>query len=163
MRHAAIILLCTILFGRISPAQDVDHASRGDSGLRTVEFRDIAGESPPSEGEQLDALIESIRQGILSGEIQKFSGSFAHQVYITLRGKEGGYFSSNQALCILQNYFSGRRAVNFRFTTVRTNAVMPYATGGGTFLMKGNTEILQVYVAFASIDGQWVITQCNVY
>ena len=163
MRHARLILLCWIFLSGISQAQEPEHASGAVPDSRVIVMYDTLRDLPELLDPRLNALIENIHHGILSGDVQLFSEHFAHQLYITLRGKEGGYFSSNQALCILQNYFSGRRTLNFRFTTVSTTGSNPYATGGGTFLVKGNPEILQVYVALAGTGDGWVITQFNVY
>jgi len=155
MRYWVLIFIFGMFLSGFSKAQEVKPSSRQPP--------DTAGGVHRLKPSGFRTVVDSIEQGIVSGNVQVFSGHLARQIYITLRGKEGGYFSANQAFYILQEYFSSRHAVNFRFTTVNADIANPYATGGGTFFVKGNPEILQLYVALARADGRWVIAQFNVY
>lgn len=108
-------------------------------------------------------IFAAIQSGILSGNAEAFSRYFGKQVSVSLRGRESGYFSSNQAFYIIQDYIGARHTVSFRFTTVDDHEPSVYATGGGTFLRRGMKEIFQVYVALSKDDNGWTISQLNVY
>ncbi len=121
------------------------------------------GETRSKSPDDGRAIIAEIEHGLLSGDVQSFSKYFSAQVYLSLRGGESGYFSANQAYLIVENFFSSRRTVTFKFSTVKTDDPMPYATGGGSFFERGTIHSLQVYVALAKNRDRWVITQFNVY
>lgn len=109
------------------------------------------------------ALFDQIEKGLVAGDVRSFSRYFGHEVFLNLRGTESGYFSGNQAFYILQNFFASRRTVRFKFTTFDQTDSVPYATGGGSFVLKGKVETLQIYVALARKNESWVITQFNAY
>ena len=132
-------------------------------------------QTPPSI---VRSIFDDIQRGIGRGDPGLFLRHFARQVSIYVRGGESGYYSANQAYYILKSFFDSRRILGFRFSTVfdpgehapKPGEALtdepesaPYATGGGTFLMKGGREPFQVYVAISKIDGRWLVTQFNVY
>jgi hypothetical protein len=110
-----------------------------------------------------EALFRKIEEGISSGNVAKFSQDLARQTYVSVRGKESGYFSANQAFLILRNFFSSRRLTSFRLSKKESAGSMPFATGGGTAMSRGSLETLQVYIALTRVESRWVIEQFNVY
>ena len=110
-----------------------------------------------------EALFAKIEAGITSGETARFSQDLARQTYVSVRGKESGYFSANQAFLIVRNYFSSRRLASFKLSKQESAGSMPFATGGGTFMSRGTLEQFQVYVALTRVESRWVIAQFNVY
>jgi hypothetical protein len=120
-------------------------------------------EKPPKQSVDTSLIFNDIQQGLAQSDIKIFSNHFARELYLNLRGGESGYYSSDQASYILQNFFRSRRTINFKFSTVSEVGEMPYATGGGIFLKRGTRETLQVYVGLTKYHEKWVITQFNVY
>lgn len=108
---------------------------------------------------EIFALVAS---GLRHSDHASISRNFGRQVYVSLKGGENGYFSSNQASYVVQSFFASRRPASFTFTTI-DEGDEPFATGSGLFLMKGTRETLQVYVALARQGKRWVISQFNVY
>lgn len=111
----------------------------------------------------LPPVFNDIQNGLREGEILNFSGHFARQVYISLRGAESGYFSSNQTFYILREYLRTHRPISVAFTSTGDRDGMRYATGSAAVMYRGRRENLQIYVALSFLDGRWVITQFNVY
>jgi len=111
----------------------------------------------------VSAIFGEIQAGLRSGDVTAFSRFLAKQVYLNLYDIESGFFSDNQALYILKDYFKSRRILSFRFSTISEVEGTPFATGGGTYLHRGNPEILQVYVAMKKSGDRWVITQFSVF
>lgn len=163
MGRLVINILFFIIVAGICTAQQLEAVTIHFSNDRLNGEQDTLSDTRPLVDSSLKTFIESIEQRITSGTVQLPSQDFGRQVYMMIRGKEGGYYSNNQASYILQNYFSGRRALNFRFTTTSMTGKTPYVTGGGMFMVKGNTEILQIYIALSSVNGRWIITQWNIY
>ena len=116
-----------------------------------------------SEERKPKEIFEDIEKGLTQGDVKMFSKYFDRQLLISHRGLENGYFSGNQAQFILQSFFNARRTLHFKFTTIN-RATEPYATGGGTFSIRGGQrELLQIYVALSRVGGRWVIAEFNVY
>ena len=155
-----LITILVFLLGKDNPkAQVISHyrSSRGHSEKPFIPQDTIRISS------NVTPIFYTIQDGILLSDIETFSKLFDKQVYVDLKGIESGYYSGNQAFYILKNFFSARRTVNFKFSTIREMEETPYATGGGTFIMRGNRETLQIYVALTKRDKRWVITQFSVY
>ena len=111
----------------------------------------------------LGHIIQQIQDGVNGGNVRLFSGHFAKQIFVSLGENENGYFSANQATLVLQDYFSSKRNVKFNFSTTDVFNETPYATGGGTYFLRGTIRHFQIYVSFVYADGRWMITQFNIY
>ncbi len=105
----------------------------------------------------------TLEKDLASGSMNSLVRMMGQQVYIEIAGGERGYFSSNQAVSLLQNYFMQRKPVAFAFSSVNQRAPSPYATGRYTFAHRGARETVQIYVALARQDHRWVITHVNIY
>jgi hypothetical protein len=106
------------------------------------------------------ALVE---RGLSEANVGVFSRYFSHQVYVSLPSGERGYFSSNQAHAILQNYVGSRQSQSVRFTTFGEAENIPYATGPGRFVTRSGVETVQIYVALARIGEQWMLSHVSIY
>ena len=112
---------------------------------------------------QREKIIKDVENGILQNNVRSFSRYFDKNIYVTLREGETGYFSSNQAVYVLQNYFESHRFLRFAFSTINVTDVPIYATGGGTYISRGSQEHVQIYITVSHARGGYVITQFCVY
>jgi Domain of unknown function (DUF4783) len=110
-----------------------------------------------------EKIIRDVETGIVKNDVKSFTRYFDKNIYITLREGETGYFSANQAVYVLQNYFESHRFLRFTFSKVNVTDVPLYATGGGTFLSKGSQEQVQIYITVSHVKSGYVITQFCVY
>ena len=147
MKRILIVLLSLI------PARSV-YAPAQELGRSRLEVR-VDGTAA--------GIFKDIQEGIRKGDLNAYSRYLARQVYLNLPGREGGYFSENQASYILKDYFKQKRALSFTFSTMSEQEATPFATGGGTFFRRGNAEIFQVYVALKKSDDRWMIAQFSVF
>jgi len=108
-------------------------------------------------------VFDTVRSGLVSGQISSFSEHMGAQVYVNLRGGESGYFSANQAYYLLENYVKTRKFSNFEFNTTGEDEATPYATGTAGFDHKGSQENAQVYVSLSEVGDRWVISQIKIY
>jgi hypothetical protein len=106
------------------------------------------------------AVIEA---GIDGGIVEKFSDCIGKQVFLSIRGGESGYYSSNQAYFILKNFMSSRKPLGFTFTTYGLTENIPFATGRAAFRYKRNREYFQIYVSLNQVEDSWVIDKINFY
>jgi len=117
----------------------------------------------PEKTDAKEEIFRAVENGILQSDVKSFSRYFDRNIYITLRDGETGFFSANQALYVLQNYFESHRFVRFTFSTTNTAEAPLYATGGGTYISRGSQEHVQIYLTVSHIKGGYVITQFCVY
>ncbi len=108
-------------------------------------------------------VFSEIERGLSAGNVNGFSGVFAPEVQVNLRGGENGYFSSHQAYYLLDTYLRSRRLANLAFTTFGESDANPYATGGANLLYRGSKDYVQVYVALSLSGDRWVISRINIY
>jgi hypothetical protein len=117
----------------------------------------------PTQRTAQNRILDEIQAGIARGDAGLFAKYLGPQVYISLKGSEGGYYSANQAMYVLQDFFSLHQPVSFSFTTKGETEETPFATGRGYFSVRGLGESAQVYVSLTRHEGQWVVAEFNVY
>ncbi|HXG00927.1 MAG TPA: DUF4783 domain-containing protein, partial [Bacteroidota bacterium] len=61
-------------------------------------------------------VFEEIQHGFETGNVAVIASWFGTQVQVNLKGEESGYYSSNHAYYILQNYLKSRKVLRFEFT-----------------------------------------------
>jgi hypothetical protein len=108
-------------------------------------------------------ILGEIQSGIAKGDASLFADHLGPQVYLSLKGSEGGYYSANQALYVLEGFFSVHRPISFAFSTQGEAEDSPFATGRGFFTAKGLRESAQVYVSLTRSEGRWVVAEFNIY
>ncbi len=113
--------------------------------------------------EEHKRVFETVRSGLVSGQVSSLSEHMGAQVYVNLRGGESGYFSANQAYYLLENYLRTRKFSSLEFNTMGEDESTPYATGIAGFDHKGSQESAQVYVSLSEVGEQWVISQIKIY
>lgn len=118
---------------------------------------------PLEQQEELKAVFQKLEKNIATGAIRSIMGFIGPQVFIEVTGGENGYYSSNQAVSLLQSFFAQRKPLSFNFSNVNHRTPSPYATGRLTYLYKGIRESAQVYIALKQHDSKWVLSQFNIY
>lgn len=108
-------------------------------------------------------VFEEIQHGFETGNVAVIASWFGTQVQVNLKGEESGYYSSNHAYYILQNYLKSRKVLRFEFTGVGENENTPFATGTVVFAARGAREVAQVYVSLSSVEKKWVIAEITIY
>lgn len=104
-------------------------------------------------------VFEHIISGIESGNVSGFANYFSKQIYISLNSGERGYYSSNQAFYVLQNYFNMYKPIDFRVSTRLINSLTPYCAGKLIYSFKGMRESVKVYIGLSWTNDNWEISQ----
>jgi len=147
-----VIVLALILISDLS-AQRRSSITRGFSQENTK----IERSYPIPENE-----FENIINGLVSGNTNNISRYFAPQVYVSLRSGERGYYSSNQAYYLLDNFFKIYSPINFQTTSRMIEGSMPYLSGRLFCRFKGSMETYQVYLNLNWNGFRWEITQLSI-
>ena len=83
-------------------------------------------------------------------------------MYLSLSNGISGYYSSNQAYYVLQDFFKIYHVTDFRFNNIKDDEDNVYATGLYNFIFKEKRESAQVYVSIKLTGKEWKITQLTI-
>lgn len=108
-------------------------------------------------------ILREIEAIIQKGDGESFARYLGPEVFLSLKSSEGRYFTANQALYVLRNFFTTHKPITFAFSTYGEIEGSPYATGRGYFSTRGVRESFQVYVSLVMRGGRWVISEFNAY
>ncbi len=112
---------------------------------------------------QVDSQIfNDIESYINEGNIAGISKYFGSQTYFSLSNGINGYYSSNQAFYVLEDFFKLYKVTSFRFNHIKTDKNSSYATGKYSYDNKGKRSNAQVYISLKKIGNNWNITQLTI-
>ena len=103
-----------------------------------------------------------IESAISTGNVSALSSYFSSRTYFSLSNGVSGYFSTNQAYYILEDYFKIYHVISFRFNNIQTAEDKPYGIGVYNFEFKGKRDNSKVYVSLKSENDNWKITQITI-
>jgi hypothetical protein len=106
--------------------------------------------------------LNEIEEGIKNGDINKLTGYFASQPYISLLSGVNGYYSSNQTYYILQDFFQNFKVVSFKFDNKKFEENVVYGTGEYFYERKGKRESAYLYITLNKIGNKWTILQISI-
>jgi hypothetical protein len=154
MKTCFNILLSVLLFlftsGTISPQQN--------SFLQKNSLKN----SVKSQRVILQNIFGEIESGINTGNVSSISGFFSPQTYFSLSNGTSGYYSSNQAYYVLQDFFKIYQVTSCRLQNIQADETNPYATGIYSYDFKGKREKAQVYISLKKSGGSWKIAQITI-
>lgn len=104
-------------------------------------------------------VFDDIQSGISGGNVSAISGYFSSQTYLSLSNGVSGYYSSNQAYYILEDYFKVYQLTSFRFQNIKIDETAPYATGIFNYEFKGKRDAARVYISLKKSGNHWKISQ----
>lgn len=157
MKTLISLLMLLALTEALAQMRPVQQKTEGDSVIGR-------GVEPPDYKQgDVKSIFKKIEESISKSTLTSSPAFFGSQVSVNISGGENGYFSANQVVSVLQNYFSSRKAVSFSFSRLNEQDSTPYATGRFTFITKGNKESVQIYVSLTLQESKWVVSQFNIY
>lgn len=140
------LFLFLIFMGSVF-AQEKNYLNKFDSGKNVAATQNV---------------FNNIETAISKGNISTLSGYLASQTYLSLSNGIRGYYSSNQAYYILEDYFRIYNVKSFRFDNLNSADNTPYATGVYNYEYKGTRNSAQVYISMNKIGKNWKITQITI-
>jgi len=115
--------------------------------------------TPQAKKTPAKTVFKEIEEGITEGNVEKFSGYFSEQTYLSLSNGTSGYYSSNQAYYVLHDYFKINRVSSFKFVYIYEEGESPYATGVYSHEFRGRKSSAQVFISLKYHSNNWKITQ----
>lgn len=106
-------------------------------------------------------ILEEIEKAISKGDVNKVSEYFSSQPYLSFLGGVNGYYSSNQAYYILEDFFYEYKVISFTFENKRVEESVCYGTGLYSYEREGKRETAHLYVTLNKVGNKWYITQIS--
>jgi hypothetical protein len=140
-------LFLLIIFLGSSSAQERNYLNKFDSSKNVAVKQNI---------------FNNIESAISQGNVSALSGYLTSQTYLSLSNGIRGYYSSNQAYYVLEDFFKIYNVTSFRFNNLNSAERTPYATGVYNYVYKGKRNSAQVYISLNKIGKNWKITQITI-
>ena len=107
-------------------------------------------------------VFDEIEMGISTGKASSISRFLSGQTYLSFSNGVNGYYSSNQAYYILEDYFKIYRVISFKLQSIKTEENVPYATGIFYFDHRGKRGAARVYISLNKSGNNWKISQLTI-
>lgn len=106
--------------------------------------------------------FNDIELSIKEGNVAGISKYFGQQTYFSLSNGINGYYSSNQAFYVLEDFFKLYKVTSFKFDHIKNDKNSSYATGRYSYDNRGKRSVAQVYISLKKIGNNWNITQLTI-
>lgn len=107
-------------------------------------------------------ILEEIEMGLSKSKLTAISKHLSSQIYLSFLNGVSGYYSSNQAYYVLENFFDEYKVISFKFSSFNFNTVSPFAKGNYFYEYKGNRSEAKVYLTLKLTGKSWEITQISI-
>lgn len=107
-------------------------------------------------------VFEEIESAIQSGNVEKISRYLGPQTYFSITNGINGYYSSNQAYYVLEDFFKFYKVTKFKLDVIKTESSNPYATGIYHYDVRGKRSSAQVYISLTKTGKNWNISQLTI-
>lgn len=108
------------------------------------------------------SVFDEIESGVASNSASTISNFLSRQTYISLSNGVNGYYSSNQAVYILEDFFKVYKMISFKFQNLKTDENVPYATGIYYYDLRGKRGTARVYISLTKTGNNWKISQLTI-
>lgn len=112
--------------------------------------------------QQEDLIFKEIESAIKNADVNKISKYFGQQTYFSFSNGINGYYSSNQAFYVIEDFFNLYKVTSFKFDYVKVDKNNSHATGKYNYDNKGQRSSAQVYISIKKIGNNWIITQFTI-
>ena len=112
--------------------------------------------------QQEELIFREIESGVKDGNVERISKYFGQQTYFSFSNGTNGYYSSNQAFYVLEDFFKLYRVTSFKLDHIKSDNNHSYATGKYNYDNKGQRSSAKVYISIKKIGTNWIITQFTI-
>lgn len=112
--------------------------------------------------QQEELIFREIESGVKEGNVERISKYFGQQTYFSFSNGTNGYYSSNQAFYVVEDFFKLYRVTSFKLDHIKSDNNHSYATGKYNYDNKGQRSSAKVYISIKKIGTNWIITQFTI-
>lgn len=109
----------------------------------------------------LSSVFDNIQSGISAANVSRYSSYISEKSYFSLFNGVNGYFSVNQSLNLLKDFFNIYKPVSFKFDPLQ-GGKNPFATGTLVYENKGKRETALVFISLTADGNGWYISQFSI-
>jgi len=109
-----------------------------------------------------NVIFQEIENGIVESDVSKIARYFSPKPYLSFSNGVTGYYSSNQAYYVLEDFFNIYKVISFKFDHKKNDGTISYATGIYYYESRGKRDSAQVYLTLSKIGDNWFITQISI-
>ena len=107
-------------------------------------------------------ILDVVEQAIANSQPDSIFPYLSVQTYLSFLNDVNGYYSSNQAYYILENFFKEYKVIGFRINNVELNTLTPFAMGICYYENNGNRGEAKAYITLKLTETSWKITQITI-
>ena len=107
-------------------------------------------------------ILDDIESGISNTQTSDISPYLNSQIYLSFINGISGYYSSNQAYYVIEEFLKEYKVISFRFNKFKLNTTAPFAIGTYYYEHKGNRYEAKVFVTLKFTNKSWQITQISI-
>jgi hypothetical protein len=127
--------------------------------INYAQYNKVSESDKNRQGNPAEVIFAEIEAGIAKGNVPALFKHLSPQTYFSLISGIRGYYSSNQAYYILEDFFKIYQVISFKFHSLQTENGNPYATGIYFYEFKGKRQTAQVYISLKNMGKIWKIIQ----
>ncbi len=107
-------------------------------------------------------VMSEIEESIKNSDVIKLTKFINSKTYFSLMGNISGYYTTNQAFYLLEDFFKIYKVQSFKFSQVNSFEDNPYATGTLYYENRGRRNKAQVYISLKRVGENWIISQMSI-
>ena len=109
-----------------------------------------------------NVIFQEIENGIVESDVSKIARYFSPKPYLSFSNGVTGYYSSNQAYYVLEDFFNIYKVISFKYDYKKNDDSVSYATGIYYYESNGKRDSAKVYITLSKIGDNWFITQISI-
>ena len=152
------IFMCISVFSQNNPHE---YKMQQDSNQKSLDLKLQSGKDF-TRHEQVVRAVNKIQDAIVNKDISTLADHLSTQTYFNLPNGISGYYSSNQAYFILEDFFKTYRVTSFNFDEINSKNNTPFATGNYDYDFQGNRNSAHIYMQLRNTGKGWRITQITI-
>ncbi len=159
-----ILVTFSFILISISAFSQNKHPEYKESKERGVQLRTFQKQREEfnKQNERAGEIINQIKTAISKNDIESLSAHLSAQTYLNLPNGISGYYSSNQAYFVLEDFLKTYRMISFGFNEINTSGNNPFATGNYDYEFKGKRGSAHIYLQLRNSGKSWTITQITI-
>lgn len=151
-------LLCISVY---SQNKSQEYKIPKDSNQKSLDLK-LHDNKDFTRNKQVVNVVKKIQDAIVNKDISTLVDHLSPQTYFNLPNGISGYYSSNQAYFVLEDFLKTYRVTSFNFDEINTKNNTPFATGSYEYDFKGNRNSAHIYLQLRNSGKNWRITQITI-
>ena len=151
-------VLCISVYSQNKPKE---YKTLQDTNQKSLDLK-LKNSKDFTRHEQVTVVVKKIQDAIINKDISTLVDHLSSQTYFNLLNGISGYYSSNQAYFVLEDFLKTYRVTSFNFDEINTKNNTPFTTGSYDYDFKGNRNSARIYMQLRNTGKHWRITQITI-